>query len=308
MENSPIIFSRKAVMLSLLRKQDDISRGENVTVLQGNSLVFLRLKWTLLVYHVCEKVLAVVRVCVTGQGPDGVACRRRHRDIYLELQSGRLRGGVRYCRPGLTGSEASSRGRGGVGGLWGQRLTSGVTGRYPHRVGVASAPEKRRRRLGEGPSIGRFWWGADAQYADVWSNCATLNWFPLLISMRTIPGSGAGVSRGQPPSLGQNEQPLAGGALDVWTWIRLYLVTTILIDSNVCLSGTASDICHSAEEVWNGNQTIHWVLLSWVIVLHFWKMIERKKTSTMSLNSRNGARFQIVVWVSGITIIPTLIL
>lgn len=207
----------------------------------------------------------------------------------------RSQGRGQVLSPGLTGSEVSSRGhKGGMGGGVGCRDSGCPRG---HRVLPTSCGGVQRlweAAQGEGLSIGRFSWGADAQYADVWSNCAMLNWFPLLISMRTIPGRGAGVSRGQPRCLGQNEQPLTGGALDVWTWIRLYFVTTILIDSNVCLSGTASDICHSAEEVWNGNQTIHGLAFSGVIVLRFLKMIKRKKTLTMSLNSPNGFRLLFV--------------
>lgn len=42
--------------------------------------------------------------------------------------------------------------------------------------------------------------------------------------------------RGQRSSPGQNEQPAADGHENVWTWSRLYSMTKILIDSNVCLS------------------------------------------------------------------------
>lgn len=95
------------------------------------------------------------------------------------------------------------RQEGEVGGLQGQRLPSGSWG-ATHIVWGWGA--YRRRRAGGGLSIGRFSWGADAQYADVWSNCATLNWFPLLICIRTIPRSGSGVSRAPPDKMSSRLQ------------------------------------------------------------------------------------------------------
>lgn len=138
-----------------------------------------------------------------GQGPDMVACRQRQRDIYLELQSARLRGGVRYCRQAWQGQRCRQEARGGGGWAAGTAAALGVMGCYPHRVGVGSIEETES---GGRVSIGRFSWGADAQYADVWSNCATLNWFPLLICIRTIPGSGSGVSRAPPDKMSSRLQ------------------------------------------------------------------------------------------------------
>lgn len=56
------------------------------------------------------------------------------------------------------------RPQGGGGRAAGPAAALGVTGCYPHRVGVGGVHEKQR---GGGASIGRFSWAADARYADV---------------------------------------------------------------------------------------------------------------------------------------------
>lgn len=94
-----------------------------------------------------------------GLGP-GRAGRRqtRERDIYLELQSARLLGGVRYCSRVWQGQEGTRVGdtRGGGWGA-GTQAALGVVGLYPHGGPVG----------GWRVRIGRFLWAADAQYADV---------------------------------------------------------------------------------------------------------------------------------------------
>lgn len=89
------------------------------------------------------------------QGPaDG--CRER--DIYLELHSSRLWGGVRYCSRAWQGQEGM-RGRDGGWWVWNRDrgLPSGSRGAYPTGA-----------QRGDGEAdISRFLLCANAQYADV---------------------------------------------------------------------------------------------------------------------------------------------
>ena len=98
---------------------------------------------------------------IIGQGPDRgqagqPADRRPERDIYLELQSARLWGGVRYCSRAWQGQEGT---RGGDGRRLGSRDRACPWG--------PGGPEAEGAVGGGRGGIGRFSWGADAQYADV---------------------------------------------------------------------------------------------------------------------------------------------
>lgn len=265
-----------------------------------NTLNVLQTKvafWTFLLLNVCEKVLGLLRACDrTEAGQGRLQTEAQGRLPWTPIRpsqwagSGivagpdRVRGGVE--RPRRRGRWVSCRDSGCPRGSRG--ATHIVRGR-----GRVSADFHGVQMLNMQMSdrIVRRWIGPPSWLA--WGQSA---------------GSGAGVSRAQPRSPGQNEQPLAGGTLDVWTWIRLYLVTTILIDSNVCLSGAASDICHLGWRglKWKSNRPLLSFELRYCAT--FLKDDKkRKKTSTMSLNGHYGIRFQVVVCFSDFKIISAFI-
>lgn len=120
-------------------------------------------------FSVCEKVwkktLKNSGACDYGTGAGlGSLQTDRERDIYLELQSARLWGGVRYCSRAWQGQE------GRRGGDRGRRV--GSRDRVcPWGRGVlppSGGGQRMWGQLGGGRvGIGRFSWRADAQYADV---------------------------------------------------------------------------------------------------------------------------------------------
>lgn len=126
---------------------------------------------------VCEKVWKKSGACdyQTEAGPGRAGPGRAgqgglqtdsERDVYLELQSSRLWGGVRYCSRAWQGQEGTQEGE-----ETGGRQVRGEQGpRLPLRSWGAPPCVGAREYGGSGGgrvSIGRFSWGADAQYADV---------------------------------------------------------------------------------------------------------------------------------------------
>lgn len=86
-------------------------------------------------------------------------------------------------------------------------------------------------------------WGREGRYWQIFMGCrcsicrclielCSNELVPPLICIRTIPNGGSGVSRASLDKMSSRLQT----AEDVWTWMRLYSMTWILIDSNVCLS------------------------------------------------------------------------
>ena len=89
---------------------------------------------------------------------------------------------------------------------------------------------------------------------------------PRLICIRTIPGSGSGVSGVPPDEMSSRLQtPLRTCELEVdfiqWQGYWLILIS-------VCLSGSASDICHSSEDVISQPE-MDKTFIVWVFGLNF---------------------------------------
>lgn len=95
---------------------------------------------------------------------------------------------------------------------------------------------------------------------------------PPLICIRTIPNGGSGVSRASLDKMSSRLQT----AEDVWTWIRLYSMTWILIDSNVCVSVCleVSDICHSRDDSQSKTEKSSWFLWRLSETLGHWRQTQ----------------------------------
>lgn len=164
-----------------------------------------------------------------GQGP-GQPDGRTEREVYLELHLSRLWGGVRYCSEVWQGHEGTG---GGDKGRCGRSRDRGC----PRGHGVLTLLGARGGRRG------RYW------QIFVGCRCSICRCLIELWGHELVPppdlhqDNPSPWLRGQRSSPGQNEQPAADAPENVWTWSRLYSLTKILIDSNVCLSGSASDIC-----------------------------------------------------------------
>ena len=130
---------------------------------------------------------------IIGRGPDRGqagqhADRRRERDIYLELQSARLWGGVRYCSRAWQGQEGT---RGETGRRFGSRDWACPRGRG------ALPPWGARGWRGSGGREGRYWqifMGCRCSICRCLIELCDDELVPLLICIGTIPGSGSGVS------------------------------------------------------------------------------------------------------------------
>lgn len=223
-------------------------QGKESLSFQGKVMSSSKSSVWLCVWESLEKREAHV---IIGPGPDrGQAGRpadgARERDVYLELQSSRLWGGVRYCSRAWQGQEgtregACPRGRGAL---------------PPRRCGLVGGME------------GRYWQifvGCRCSICRCLIELCDDELVAPLICIRTIPGGGSGVS-GVPRTkwAAGCRRPSRTCELEVdfiqWQGYWLILIS-------VCLSGSASDICPSQDNV--VSQSMKWKKHSLLFLVWF---------------------------------------